>query len=681
MANIQSKSERAKARRAYLKMRSDHRASLVEKPIEFDPDDFVDDGKTILHGPRLRDSKKLTVKIPRWTGTPPIGNTRGDFLTLQLDKGDGNGFVDVASHRFLVPDGQTDFLEAFPYEMEISINDFPEHANCQLKYRVDYYNNSDDESDPVPFLCDRLQPYGGHVPEALKVANPHLDDVNLPANGKLALTFAESANYRWKDNDRIHIYLFNVNDIPEPEDLKNFQPIESADVPDPGLAPVIFDIDAQKIRALGDAKAVFLYVIRDTALNDSLVSLWTNVILTWGPLPAEPLDKPEVDQADPVLLLEDVLEGVSVWIKRPAAYKAGDALAVKWGNTEVVEDFPIPDNGSERIEVPVVPAKTLLLEYGKDTVGVKSTRVSYTYFRKGRPFGPASDMFDVNLESPIGWLPWPPLDEWPEPWHPSLLKGTVKNHDDTRTNKLTRADKNEDAFFDFKWPLGAKDGLIVTPEWNGQRVLEARRPFDSAAGDTPGGNARTVIPWSYIKDGKNGPNVPVRYWASKTGLDNELPSEITEVDVNAIATELPQPNFPTVPGDYPNCTMLEANGDLQFELPDLTGLVPDGQTIKVKFIPMTGEYLTDPEAPILGAEFEKDYVLGTDGPVTGLKGLVTPYDTHIKPLYDQTAATHRRGRMKLIYFWYDGFEDIPSESLTRITAFHDGSGSCPIPRP
>lgn len=35
--------------------------------------------------------------------------------------------------------------------------------------------------------------------------------------------------------------------------------------------------------------------------------------------------------------------------------------------------------------------------------------------------------------------------------------------------------------------------------------------------------------------------------------------------------------------------------------------------------------------------------------------------------------------MKIQYFFDDGTEEVASESLTRITAFHDGSSECPIP--
>ena len=87
-----------------------------------------------------------------------------------------------------------------------------------------------------------------------------------------------------------------------------------------------------------------------------------------------------------------------------------------------------------------------------------------------------------------------------------------------------------------------------------------------------------------------------------------------------------------------------------------------------------------PEDPISGAEYDEEFEL-VAGNITGFEFLVTPYDDHIKPLYDETSATNRRGRMKIQYFFNDGSEDVPSESLTRLTAFHDGSASCPIPRP
>ncbi|MHC8354421.1 hypothetical protein ACYZTL_04070 [Pseudomonas sp. LB3P81] len=679
MANIQSKSERAKASRAYLRMRSGYRASLVEKPIGFDDDDFVDTGKTILHGPRLRDSKKLTVEIPRWTDTPPEDHS--DVVELLLDSGDGKGFVVVASHTFTRPVGEDDFLEVFPYPIDISINDLPEYATCQLKYEITYYNDSEDESPVESFLCDRVIPYEGSPPEALTLVNPLLDDTSLPAGGKLALTVPSSLEYEWKDGDQIAIYLFDVTKIPD--DLTGITPLHYGPLTDPANTPPVIDIDAQKIRDFVDAEALFLYVIRDQALNDSVPSLWTKVSLTWGALPT-PVAPPTVPQADPgPLLVEHARDGVSVWFPRHAAFKPGDTAELTWGTTVVVKDFPIPDNGNAQVEIPVTPAQLILLEYGETTTGNKPTDVSYRLFRKGRPFGPAKTTINVNFEVAIPWLPWPPVVDWPTPVHPSLLIGEVKNHDATRTNQLTRADKDQDATFTFTWYDKAVNGHVVSFWWNGQEVVEAELAFDDTAAPgpahKPGDPVTVTIPWKYIKDGKNGPKIPVQYSITATGLDNDLYSDITEVDVNAITIELPRADFPSVTGNFPNCNSLEANGDLRVKIPDLSTLLKDGDDIRVVFTPMKGESGADD--PITPAIFTATYTLGTDKPITGFEFLVTPYNTCIKPLYDETGATNRRGRMRIQYFFNDGTEDIGSEPYTRITAFHDGAGECPIPRP
>jgi hypothetical protein len=383
------------------------------------------------------------------------------------------------------------------------------------------------------------------------------------------------------------------------------------------------------------------------------------------------------------LLVEHAQVGVSVWIKRHVAFKPGDTVELTWGSTVVVRDFPIPDNGNPDIEIPVAPSRVMLEEYGQNTTGDKDTAVSYRVFRKGRPFGPATKTIKVNFQVAIPWLPWPPEEDWPIPGHPSLLKGEVKNHDGSRTNQLIRADKDKDATFTFKWHDEAVNGHVVDFYWNGLHVVEARLEFDDTAapdgpGHKPGENVSVEIPWQYIKDGGNGLTVPVQYWVSATGLDNDLPSEITPVDVNAIAVELPPAKFPSVTGSFPNCGSLEANGDLRVAIPDLSTLLKDGDTIHVVFTPMTGE--SGAETPIPNAEFEDDLTLGADGDITGFEFLVTPYSTCIKPLFDLTAP-NRRGRMKIQYFFNDGTEEIPSEPYTRVTAFHDGAGECPIPKP
>lgn len=684
MASTMSKSVRDKANFAYLKKRSDYRATRVEKPIEFNAADFVDAGKTILHGPRLIANQKLTVKIPRWTYTPP--ETFSDTVTLMVDKGDGNGFVDGPRHVFTRNAGEADFKETFPFTMDIPIELLARNATCQLQYRIDYFNNDDDSSAPVSFLSDQVKPYNGEPPAALTLVNNFLDDTNLPVGGKLEVTVPPAhpggdPKYDWKLGDIIAIYLVDAANIPD--DPTTTTPLYVGLVSDPGTSGAKVEIDADKIRALGDTEGVFAYVLRDTAFNDSVVSHWTKVSLTFGALPT-PLEAPEVPQADPVLLVEHARDGVSVWIPRHAAFKPGDAAELTWGTTVVHKDFPIPDNGEAEIEIPVEPARLMLLEYGQSTIGEKDTLISYRVLRKGRPFGPASETISVNFEVAIPWLPWPPVEDWPKPWHPSLLKGVVKNHDDTRTNQLTRADKNEKAFFEFEWHTQAVNGHVVNVEWNGQRVAEARlvfddRPAPDGPGHAPGAKVRVEIPWTYIKDGGNGLTVPVQFWLSAPGLDNELPSEITPVNVNAIAVELPPAGFPSVTGSFPNCASLEVNGDLRVAIPDLSGRLKDGDEIRAVFTPMTGE--SGPETPIAGAEFEDTFILGTDGDITGFEFLVTPYDTHIKPLYDQTGATNRRGRMKIQYFFNDGSEVIPSDSYTRITAFHAGADSCPIPRP
>ncbi|NWL23410.1 hypothetical protein [Pseudomonas umsongensis] len=688
MASTETKTGREQANAAYLKKRSDYRAIRVEKPIELDAADFVDTGKTILHGPRLIANQKLSVGIPRWTITPPPGVV--DTVTLMLDIGDGRGFDDVDHHDFTIPAGETDYLEVFPFVMEIPLRLLPRDAACRLQYRIFYFNRETDYSTIASFHCDQIKPYNGEPPAALTLANPLLDDTSLPVGSKLSVTIppgyaGTGPNYDWKAGDIIAIYLVDAAHIPD--DPSGLTPLHVGPIADPATAGTVVELDGDTIRTLGDTEGVFIYVLRDAALNDSAVSIWTKVSLTFGELPSAFLP-PTVPQADPgPLLLEHARDGVSVWFKRYRGYKPEDSLVLTWGSTVARQSFPIPDNGAEDIEIPVTPARVMLLEYGQATVGAKSTAVSYEVFRKGRPFGPQSTTIDVNFKVAIPLLPWPPAIDWPVPVQPDLLEGTVKNHTGTKTNLLERDDKNQKATFTFKWHNDAINGHVINFEWNGKRVDAARLVFDDTPspgpGHVPGEDVTVEIPWENIKAGGNGNTIPVQYWLSHPPtIINELPSVITWVDVNAIAVELPEASFPKVPGHYPGCSALEANGDLLVAIPDLSDVLEAGDSIRVVFTPMTGEFLTDPDAPISAAIHTKNFTLGSaDAPLTGFQFPVTPYGTHIKPLYDLTAATNRRGRMKIQYFFNDGTEDIESTELVIITAFHRGADECPITPP
>lgn len=171
----------------------------------------------------------------------------------------------------------------------------------------------------------------------------------------------------------------------------------------------------------------------------------------------------------------------------------------------------------------------------------------------------------------------------------------------------------------------------------------------------------------------------MHYQVHRPGVENDLHSEAIEVDVDAVAVELPPASFPKIPNPtgYPGCQSLEPDGSLKVRIPDLTGLLKDGDTISFEFIPMIGDDLTSPEVPIPSVKFEKDFTLGDPGlPLTGFEFVVTPYSTYIQPLYDQNP--NRRGRAKIHYFFNDGTEDVFSEPLVTRTAFHGPSDQCPI---
>ncbi len=672
MGSANLKLKRREAHSAYQKMRTEYRARRVGKTIEINPEDIADPATNLLRGPNLKNG--LKVYIPKWDNLPPP--TAPEKIEVLFDR--GNGRLDiVADHEFVIPSGENDFQEVFPYEMLINVNNLPQDATCLLTYCHHTYQNDEVDSPIMVVVCDQVPPYKYDPPLALTFVAEHLDDSNLSSGEELVATIPGYPD--WQATDKIAIYLVDAADIPE--DPTSLTPIFVKDVPAPGVTDTSVNINGDLIRAFGDSECAFLYVLTDKATNSSAISIYKKMSLTFGGLP-DNLQPPEVPQADPgPLTVEHALAGVSVWIPKYDNPKAKDYIRLKWGDT-LLDDYPVGPNPQDKIEIPVFPIATLLLEYGLGTTGNKITNVSYQIIRNGRPFGPKDANIEVNFEVAIPWIPFPPID-WPNPGHPSLLKGEVKNFDGTRTNELIRADKDRDVTFSFTWYTEAVNGHIVDFFWNGTCVVEAQITFDDKNSEHVPGRWQTVdIPWQYIEDGGNGQTVPVHYQVSAAGLVNDLLSDTTEVSVNAIAIELPPASFPTIPNpaSYSGCQVLENDGSLQVAIPDLSGLLENGDEIRVVFTPMRGEDLSAGEDPITGARFTKSYEIGTDWPVTGFTILVEPYTTHILPLYDENVPS-RRGRAKIQYFFNDGTEAISSTPLTILTAFHRPNDPCEIPRP
>lgn len=680
MATEQVKRKQDEANSAYLKMRSEHRAKLVSKEIEIEDDAYAHKASGTLDGSKLKEG--LKVAIPGWDNKPPPG--KPEYVRLMIKIGSGN-FVQVGdTMEFTIPPGGSDFPEKFPFDVIIGVNDLPDDAECQLRYIHRNYTGEETDSPPITFICDRLPPYKHAPPKEPVFAADFLDDTTLPAGSKLRVTIPGYPD--WKSTDTVAFFLIDSNNVPEdPTDPITTPPILFTPVPAPGITDTVVELDGDRIRAFGDAKGYLTYALIDRALNKSPAAFPKHVSLTFGPLPSG-LKKPRVPQATPgPLTVAHVQDGVSVWIDKYDHFKGRDAIRLKWGG-QTLADFPIGNNSLPTIEIPVLPALLMLEDYGQATTGTKATVISYEVIRNGRVFGPESESFNVNFQVALPWLPWPPVD-WPNPVHPDLDAGEVKNFDDTRTNELTRADKDKDATFHFTWYGAAVNGHVIDFYWNGKRVVEAQVTFDTTeTGHVPGGDFDVEIPWSYIKDGRNGDAVPVHYQVSGPGIVNQLHSDTTDVVVNAIAVELPTGSFPSFAQqpepDYPGCGSLENNGDLRVAIPDLTGVLEPGDKIEVVFTPMRGDDPAAPDNPITPAIFTKEFTLGdAASPVSGFEFLVTPYTTHILPLYTENAASQRRGRVKIQYFFDDGTETIGSVAKPERTAFLRPSDPCEIPKP
>ena len=649
---------------------------LADLALEIDDDVYANKSTGLLKGPDLK-KNGLTVKIPLWQNLPPDDGVESDKVQFWIDRGTGT-FVEVGPLlEFVRQPGETE-LPGFPFPVTILPSDFPRDDSCRLKYTWRPYTNGPAlDSLIYTFICDLVDPYDDEPPKLPLIAVDYLDDTNLPVGSELDVIIPGYP--LWQSTDKIGFWVVNEHDIPE--DPRLVPPNHATTVPAPGTSDTTIKIPADVFRKLGDMPAMVTYGLVDQAGNPSQLSFYKKMPLTWGLLP-QPIGKPEVPKADPVLTMQGVREGVEVFITKPLNFKTGDEVRLKWGGHTLTPDIPLGNNPMPSIGLAVLPATLMLEDYGRTTVGIKSTNVSYHIVRSGRLFGPADDDFDVNLQVLLPWPdPWPPVD-WPDPVHPALLEGEVVNHDGTRFNTLTRADKDEDATFHFDWYDDATDGHIVNFYWNGLLVTEARTVFDDQNPEhKPGGAYKVTIPWAYILAGMNG-DVLVHYTVSGPGIVNDLESTPTNVEVNAIAVDLPAAKFPTIETagnpNYPGCDALEADGSLKVSIPDLTGLLKDGDVIEVVFTPMKGENLANPEEPITSGILRKNFTIGAaDSPVTGFEFLVTPYVKHILPLY--TENPNRRGRVKIQYSFNDGTENILSTPQVNRTAFHGANDPCIVP--
>lgn len=676
MGSQQNKDKDAKASSAYLKKRAEHRAKLVEDMvIGIEDDAYVDSAIGLLNGQIMWETG-LTFYINKWSVLPPVNQP--EYIRLEIDKGTGQWEQLGEEKEFRIPSGQTDFPDEFPNPIFFLGKDLPLDATCRLRYVHRSYQFVETESQITVLTFDQIAPWNRLPPEklAFESADAYLDDTNLPAGG--TLTIILPGNPGWRSDDELAIYVVDSDD--PPDDPTTTTPVFAGFAPSPGITDSTVAVAANKIRAFGDAKVLFTYAFRDRALNLSAPALYKEVSLTFGPLPTT-LTKPEVPQALPVLTMEKVREGVSVWIKKYLNHKGQDDIRLTWGS-KTLELFSTGNNPPDEFEIPVKPDVLMLEDYGQATTGNKTTTVSYEVIRQGRIFGPESDDFQVNFATAIVWPdPWPPVD-WPNPIHPDLLEGEVKSFDGLRTNTLTRADKDKTATFHFTWYDLVVNGHVLNFFWKGERIVEAETTFDDTQpGHAPGLAYSVDVPWVYIQRGGNSQTVPVHYELSGALPGNELRSATTVVDVNAIAVEMPKGDFPTFASqpnpDYPACGALEADGALKVGIPDLTGVLNAGDTIRVKVTPMRGDDLSAPEDPITAAIFEKDFTLGqSESPLIGFVFLVEPYATYIKPLYDENEPTQRRGRIKVQYFYDDGTEVVPSEPHTAVTAFHRPNAPC-----
>jgi len=567
----------------------------------------------------------------------------------------------------------TDNIDTLPDAVLIPKANLAPDGERQLKYSIEKYNTNVTWSNPIPYICDSIPPWGNDTPDAVSLPAVPITDAWLTANPTgIKLTLAEYDNQQAKDT----YALFYSKSVPVYPDLPPAL--------DSGLLPPNRELLIKKadIETLSDGHYYVGYVLADKATNLSRVSFISEVFVNLGTLP-ENLLPPKVPAAeiDGLVNLEDARapEGVTVQIEEFANSRPSDRIEVTWGtNTDPFSE----EIGSGGFPLFIrVPNEVLQKAYGKaDTV--VNTAVSYRVLRHGVPYGPESITVDVDF-SVIGPVhPGPDPDpDWPDPINSQLLAPTVKGEVSDTPNELHRRDANRPAKLSFPLYTPAVDGEVVDFYWDGTLVTEATYDVKTADGPTITVN----IPWSYIVTAGNNPALPVFYTIRKSRAPgNEQRSVSASVNVDAVTVVPEAAEFQRTTRDWLNCNSLWEDplnpaGDPAFRVfvKPLAQHLPNGGVVTMNWTALGG--LTG-ENPISGAELTVPVTITKQQAEDGFYWDIKPYVTHILPIY-QPAGDGADGRGRVTYSFKIGAETVTSEPVENKVGLGTGAGTCPIPAP
>ncbi|MBR7522594.1 hypothetical protein [Pseudomonas juntendi] len=643
------------ARRQYQAQRIKRLASLPFNALaEPTVAAIVDPGDGTLDV-RLID-QDLDVGIPEW---PNIAE--GDTVQLYIKRHGSNESIAVSES---IP---VDESTTFPLNVPMDQAHLEQEGAFDLFYKQMNADGNSIDSAPRPLRVDRTPPWGHQYPEKLVLPAAPITDAYLKQNPQgVTGTIPEYEDS--KSNDKVAVYYFN--ELP---------PDSSDDLPDPIL---LIDVPANRqitiseddVRTYGDGGCYVVYVLIDIAGNASRISTYTALDVALGTLPSG-MGDPVVPLAAPDNLvdLEDARTGVLVEIPAFENWKSTDTLIVSWGNTPLPRE-QIGSSPHFPLEVRM-PAAALKAEY-TDAPDRQSTRVSYELFRGTMSQGTLDTEVDVDF-SVIGPVRPDPDPDWPG-GNANLPTLEVRGKTSDQANTLTREDENQPALITLIRYTGAKDGERIQFYWKGEHVPEADLTIDT---EEPA-ELTAEIPWEYIYNARNDPQLPVHYGITAPGETNEEHSLATLVNANAVVLRAPavkfERTFKRADGtEVLNCNSLWDPNDGSKEpaflvtIPDLTNLgVSAGHVLKITWTALKGE-----SGDTQVAELFQNLTIGTDLPTTGGRWEIKPYDEKIYPIYDGA----NRGRGRVDYEISGGAETINALSAEISVSIFNGGGSCEIP--
>ncbi|MCG7508983.1 hypothetical protein [Mesorhizobium retamae] len=240
-------------------------------PPQFAAGDIADPADGTLHKDVIEAGNGLKVLIPAWPTAPYTPPGEKDSVTILWGRGPNpSDYVAVDSLTLTGPG--TEYV--FPLELTVPAANLRPDGLYQLKYRVELFNGSRNESVPVQIVTDNTPPWGNSNPAALQLPPGPITDEYLEAHPEGVVATVPQYPGAQQPGDVVLVWW--LKDIPD--DPGNEPPAAIAPVADPQLVT----IPAAHIRKTGSGDCYVIYILVDKAANASRISLYAKVKVELG---------------------------------------------------------------------------------------------------------------------------------------------------------------------------------------------------------------------------------------------------------------------------------------------------------------------------------------------------------------------------------------------------------------